>query len=317
MARTTTNLGLKVWDLPSDGFSPTDLAFNWDAIDADYSRARSANQVEILATVPVTSLFTGRLVYLNAADGGFEAHTLIRYSGSNWKAVGPFESKAALPVANLYAGRLVFLTSADGGFAANSLVYYNGASWSLINGGITVNATVPVTGLYSGRMVVLSAADGGFLAWDVIRYNGSTWSLIGPQPTAAVPAGTEKAYVAVTTDSTTTTTAIASGTTIASFGAITYEATKYYLDISIPRVKHTIADTTVSFGLYEAATPIGGEIKFDTYNAARHINAHVKIPFTPTAASHTYTVQWCGGTAGTGTITATSLAPAIFRIFKA
>lgn len=36
MARTTPNVGLKVWDLTSDNFVPSDLAANWDAIDAKF-----------------------------------------------------------------------------------------------------------------------------------------------------------------------------------------------------------------------------------------------------------------------------------------
>ena len=79
---TTPNLGLKVWDADADTFNRQDLIDNWTAIDTDSTRQRSANQVEILASVPVTNLFDGRLVYLTAASGGFAAKTVIRYNGS-------------------------------------------------------------------------------------------------------------------------------------------------------------------------------------------------------------------------------------------
>src|SRR4051812_31827058 len=96
--RTTPNLGLKVWNLSNDEFNPQDLADNWDTLDGDFTRPRSANQAEILAALPVVDNFDGRLVYLSAASGGFAINTLVRYASGSWKAVGPFEVFNSVPV---------------------------------------------------------------------------------------------------------------------------------------------------------------------------------------------------------------------------
>ncbi len=128
---TTPNLGLKVWNGDSDTFNRQDLIDNWNAIDADYARSRTANQVEILATLPVTNLFDGRLVYLTAANGGFAAKSVVRYNGSSWAVVGPSpEVMGSLPTAGNYQGRIVALTAADGGFQANDVVVNTNGSTS-------------------------------------------------------------------------------------------------------------------------------------------------------------------------------------------
>lgn len=96
---------------------------NWTAIDNDYARARTASQVEAVATLPVTNLFDGRLVYLTAAASGFAAKSVLRYNGSSWAVVGPSpEIMGSLPTAGNYQGRLVVLTAADGGFQTNDVV---------------------------------------------------------------------------------------------------------------------------------------------------------------------------------------------------
>jgi hypothetical protein len=83
MAYTTPNLGLKIWDSDNDQFNRQDLITNWTNIDNDYTRQRSADRVEILASVPASGNFDGRLVYLTAANGGFAAKTIIRFNGSS------------------------------------------------------------------------------------------------------------------------------------------------------------------------------------------------------------------------------------------
>lgn len=312
--RTTSNLGLRIWNNVSDQFSPDDLAHNWDALDADYLRARPANQAEVLAAVPSSSNFDGRLVYLTASDSGFPSKTLIRYDGSSWRAVGPFEVLAAVPTLGNYAGRMVLLSGASGGFAAWTLIRYDGSTWAQPNRGVDISATVPVTNNYAGRLVVLSSADGGFNAWDVIRYNGSTWARIGPAP---VPPSTELTYYSQTTDITTTNTA-SPGDLINTFSAATFENVKYYLHVTIPRVTLSVPGN-VNFLLRDTSGPtiIGNPLSRAIGTGGAYTDFSVWFPFTPTAAAHTYDVRWYISTAGTATINTTSLAPAVFRIIKA
>jgi hypothetical protein len=173
----TTNLGLRVWS-GSDEFDPADLAFNWSAIDADYTRPRSADRVEILATVPGVGNFDGRLVFLTAAVSGFPAKTMIRYNGTSgtWAAVGPSpEILGSLPTVSNYAGRIVVLSSAAGGFAQwDVVVNTDGANaWQKV-GGMTVSATLPVSPT-AGQVVMLTSATGGFEAFDLVVYTGSIW----------------------------------------------------------------------------------------------------------------------------------------------
>ena len=274
--RTTTNLGLKVWNLSSDGFLPSDLEDNWDAIDADYTRARPADRVEILAAVPAAGNFDGRLVYLTAADGGFPTKTMIHYNGTVWKAVGPNEILASVPTLANYDGRLVLLSAANGGFSAWTLIRYQSGSWYQVNQGIEVSATVPVTNNYAGRVVILSAADGGFSAFEVIRYSGSAWKLVGPQP---IPPGTELAYSAQTTDQTTTSTSV-DGATLLTFGAATFENVKYYLHISIPNLRHSAGSTSINFKLREAAAGVANVIQIDVPTASVGVPVNLVVPFT-------------------------------------
>lgn len=310
--RTTSNLGLRVWDSPSDQFSPTDLSFNWDKIDADYLRARPANQVENLSAVPASGNFDGRLVYLTATDSGFPAKTLIRYNGSSWQVVGPFEVSASLPTLSNYAGRLVLLSAAASGFSAWTLVRYDGTSWAQAVRGVDISATVPATNNYAGRVVVLSTTTGGFNAWDVIRYDGSSWAKIGPQ---AIPPSTEIAYSTIVADTTTTNT-VSPGDTLLTFSAGTFENVKYYLHLSIPRLTLSVAGAT-NFLFRESTTAIGNPIQVTVTTGGAYKDFAAVIPFTPTAGAHTYNISWYIGTAGTATINTTGLAPAVFRIIKA
>lgn len=173
---TTPNLGLKVWDSDSDSFDRQDLIDNWEAIDDDYARQRSANQVELLASVPGTGNFDGRLVYLTAASGGFAAKTIIRYNGSSWAAVGPTpEVFSSLPTSGNFQGRVVVLTAASGGFSANDVVVNtNGATnWKKV-GGVGTGTVLPGSPV-AGDLFLLTASDGGFDAWSLVVYTGSAW----------------------------------------------------------------------------------------------------------------------------------------------
>lgn len=307
--RTTGNLGLRVWNDPQDEFEPADLEYNWDKLDADYLRGRPANQAENLAAVPGSGNFQGRLVYLTAATGGFPANTLIRYDGSAWAAIG-YEILSSLPVTGNFPGRLVMLSATVSGFAQWSLVRYDGSGWGQPNKGVDISATVPVTNNYAGRLVVLSAADSGFGAWDVIRFNGSTWAKIG--------SGGETNYYTVSSDLATTN-SVLPGDTINAFSATGLENVKHYFEIDIPLFKHSVTNGQTRILLRETGSTVVAEIPvYGSSTAGSPISGlHYKLPFTPTAASHTYSITWYVITAGTATILTTGLAPAVFRIFRA
>lgn len=311
--RTTANLGLTVWDSNSDTFDHTVLAANWDKIDADYTRTRPTNSAEVRTTLPTSGNFEGRLAYLTASDGGFAAGTLVKFNGGAWKSVSNVEVLGAIPTTGNYAGRMVLLSSTSGTFAAWALIKYDGAAWTLANYSYELLSTLPTTNNFAGRLVVLSAADSGFSAWDLVRFNGSTWTRIGPQPT---PPGTELGYVTVNAD-TTTANSIDPGDTLVTFTAATFEQTKYYLEINLPMLSHTVSSELVSLRLQETGTNVGNPVathsdptpgKFKGFSS-------VKIPFTPSAGSHTYSVTWWTAS-GTATINATGYAPAVLRIFK-
>jgi hypothetical protein len=191
MARNTPNLGLKVWNLPSDPYIPNDLVLNWDAIDAKFSSASvdtvPSRFIESGAALPGSSLSQGRLFYLTATNGGFAANSLVRYDGSAWRAVGPIEVFSALPSSGNYSGRMVVLSAADGGFSQWDVVLYNGASWQKLSRTIDIVSAVPGSGNYAGRIVVLTSPvnTGGYIfsAYDVIRFDGTAWKLVGPYVT--------------------------------------------------------------------------------------------------------------------------------------
>ena len=312
MSSQTPNLDLTLWDSPTDQFSSADLVDNFQKIDADYTRPRPANQVENLAAVPAIGNFNGRLIYLTAADAGFAAGTVLEYQSTVWKVVGPVEVLAAVPSTGNYAGRMVLLSAANGGFESWTLIRYNGTSWATANRTYELLATVPSSGNFAGRLVMLTNADGGFGAYDLIRFNGSSWALVGPQP---IPPGTELGYEIQATDVNTTNT-VDPGTTLVTFDAATFQNVKYYLEIDIPNVSTDVANSELWFRMREGGSNIGNAMRVDTYDANKSISVFHRIAFTPTAASHTYTVTWWLGDAGTGTIWTTALSPAIFRIFK-
>ena len=130
-------MGLHVWDLESDQYNHTQLAFNWDTIDArmgDMQAGGRPRAVEILASLPGSGNFAGRLVMLSAANGGFPAWTMVRYDGSAWRNAGAIEILATVPTAGNYSGRVVVLSAADSGFAAWDIIRYDGSAWDILGG---------------------------------------------------------------------------------------------------------------------------------------------------------------------------------------
>jgi len=165
--RNTTNLGLTVWDADNDLFNKTQLAANWDAIDAAITTLPKG--VETLASLPVTGLFAGRVVMLSAAASGFPAWTLVRYDGSAWRNAGHIEILAAVPSLSNYAGRVVMLSAADSGFSAWDVIRYNGSSWSLIGAWVSVNTgagALNIQGVQQAGDAYISNANRGIVLID-------------------------------------------------------------------------------------------------------------------------------------------------------
>lgn len=300
-----------VWDQNNDVFDSTQLASNWDAIDAQLAQPRTTNAITQIASLPTglnNTTDRGKLYYLTATDQGFPTGTIVRWGGSAWNDVKGVELLSTLPSSNNFDGRLVLLTAANGGFSAWTLVRYLTGSWYQVNQGIEIVGSVPVSNNFAGRVVILSAASGAFNAYDVIRYDGSSYAKVGP---AAIPPGTELAYFSQTTDLPTTN-AVAPGDTITTFSAATFENVKYYFEIDAARVTLSSAGD-ISFQLREGGSNVGNPITIAASATAEAVNH--KVPFTPSAGSHTYLVTWYVST-GTGTLLTTGLAPALFRIFK-
>lgn len=212
--RTTPNLGLKVWDSPSDEFNPVDLEDNWDAIDADASSARPASRVEkldddlalvALPTLTNTAADIGRLIYLDIPVTGYDTHTIVRWNGTTWRQIGQPAIMGSLPTTANYQGRLVALTGASGGFAANDLVInIDGANgWKKI-GGVASGAVLPGSPA-AGDLFLLTAAAGGFDAYSLVSYNGSAWARTekrGVEVGAALPGSPFQGQVFVVTAAT-------------------------------------------------------------------------------------------------------------------
>ena len=311
--RTTTHLGLTVWDSNNDTFDSTQLASNWDKIDADYTRTRPANQVQVVTTLAsVPSPVEGTLAYLSAADSGFAAGTIMRYTASTWKPVPGVELFAALPTSGNFAGRIVLLTAAASGFSQWSLVRYDGSAWALLNHTYTLSATVPGSPS-AGDLVMLTAAASGFNAYDLIRYNGTSWAKVGPQ---AIPPATELLTYSIATDLTTTNT-VSPGDTLTTFSATTFENVKYYFEVSIPWLSHTVTQGGGRILLREGSTTIAS-LDIPTSNtASAPTNFTGKASFIPTAASHTYLLTLMTLTAGTLEIFGLTHGAGTVRVVKA
>jgi hypothetical protein len=205
MSRQTPNVDLTVWDSNSDEFNPTELADNWDKLDAALDTSGSffpADQVEIRSDLPVTGLFDGRLVYLTATASGFPAKTMVVYNGTIWKTVGPIEEFTSIPGAGNYVGRLIVLLSPDGGFSARDLlVNADGAdSWTKV-GGIARGNSLP-SSPSSGDVFLLTGPAGGFDAFTIVVYTGTAWTHVdkrGIETGTALPSGPYKGQVFVLT----------------------------------------------------------------------------------------------------------------------
>lgn len=177
MAQTTAK-GLFVWNLSTDAFNHVQLAANWDLVEAYWvgfdATTKLPKRVNTSATVPVGGT-AGDLVMLTAITGGYDAYTMMRYDGTNWRPVG-HERLAAVPVSGLYAGRIVMLTAANGGFNAYDLIRYDGAAWSIIGGLAAVNTgggALNIQGLAASGDLKFNSGSRGVVFTD--RTTGFFW----------------------------------------------------------------------------------------------------------------------------------------------
>lgn len=138
MARTTTS-GFKVWNLTTDTYNHQDLADNWDLLETLITRSgKNIQAVNNLtggaANGPRNTVAQGDLAVTTTTVENFPSGTLIQYTGSDWKTVGPVEVVATLPTQHNYTGRVIFLTASVSNFIANSLLYYTGSTWDYASG---------------------------------------------------------------------------------------------------------------------------------------------------------------------------------------
>lgn len=306
-----------VWDQNGDTFDHNQLVANWDAIDNQLGQPRTSNSITQASSLTIglnNTTDRGKILYLTAPDGGYPTGTIVRWNGTTWNDIKGVELLTGVPASNNYDGRMVLLTASSGGFSAWTLVRYQGGTWFVVNQGIEQSATVPSSGNFAGRVVILTAATGGYNAFDVIRYDGASWAKVGPQ---AIPPGTELAYFAHTT-SLSTSNAAAPGDTLVTFSAGTFENVKYYFEFSIPWITHSVGSAITSIGLYEVSAVQGQTLDIQmpaTVGNGGHLTS--KVPFTPSAGSHTYNVKWFTSS-GTATIPInTAHGQSIFRIIKA
>jgi len=149
---------------------------------------------------------------------------------------------------------------------------------------------------------------GGASTSQALIWDGSNWAPKNPP-------GFEVGYQVFTTDQATTSTSLVD---LFTFSAATFENVKHYLEITIPNLRHTVANASVVFQLMEGASTVGNQVQFEASSTVGNgVSVCARVPFVPTAASHTYKVQWKTATAGTATVKATGAGDAVFRLVKA
>ena len=186
----TTNLNLKLWGT-NDPFSVTDLSNNFNLIDNQFTTGgvltTPVRFIEKLATIPVTSLSEGRLIYLTADNGGFKARSILRYNNSSgaWETIASPEMVSVVPTTGNYIGRTVLLSAANGGFNAfDIIVNTDGANaWSKVGTPVSSATIAGFTQNYAGKIGFLSAKDIPYEQYGVVMYTGSSWKVLSDPPT--------------------------------------------------------------------------------------------------------------------------------------
>lgn len=170
MSRITSK-GLFVWDLTTDAFNHTQLAANWDLVDAYWTgfdaTTKLPKRLNTSATIPVGGT-AGDLVMVTASTGGYQPYTLMKYDGSNYRPVA-YEIVPTVPVSGLFPGRLVMLSTADGGFNAWDLIRYDGSTWSIIGGLAAVNTgggALNIQGLSTPKDIYFTSGSRGSVFTD-------------------------------------------------------------------------------------------------------------------------------------------------------
>jgi hypothetical protein len=183
----------------------------------------------------------------------------------------------------------------------------------------------------------------GIVSGEVPVWNGSTFvrsstTNVGPgslgsgSPSAAnmlrgdgswqVPPGTEVGYDQITAPVTVSSATEATGTTIITCGAHTFDGSPVLAEFFAPQVTIAAAVDFVIVSLFEGATQIGrlSDQRNNTAGVTQQIDAVGKLRFTPTAGSHTYTVtafrNASNGTVSAGPSGTAQLVPAYIRFTK-
>ncbi len=177
--------------------------------------------------------------------------------------------------------------------------YVNQPSGSAALSGVTVTGTGA-----SGKVPVASSS------------SAAAWGF---------PPGFEIGYSQITASVNVASTTEATGTTIISPGALTFDGTPVLAHFYAPAIENgTAAAATVTVNLFEGATQIARLVVLGLASGTLQelVSVNGFLRFTPTAASHTYTVTaFANNTTGTPQVVAgltgtNAYAPAFIRFTK-
>lgn len=241
---------------------------------------------------------------------------------------------------------------APAGASANKGLVYNGSSWvaaTLVNANIDAAAAIAYSKLQlagsivnndiasganiaKSKLAALAIADGDVAAGAAIALSkladpgsGNVVTSVGSGAIAAKPPGYEIGYAQITANVNIVSTTEATGTTIISPGALTFDGAPVLVEFYgiIVTDSNAVGDF-VEVSLFEGATQISRLAILKVLVAGVTMVQTVKgsLRFTPTAGSHTYTVTGvAASTTGTPAVAAGSggasgNAPAYIRFAK-
>jgi hypothetical protein len=259
MSYPSTNLGLTIWNAANDQFDWAQLAANFLILDGKFTPAGEQifsnvpiRYIEKLPALPVSDLNNGRLVYLDTANGGFSANTIVQYRNSQWYEVGQPEIVTAKPVSNHYLGRVIVFggNATDGsGFVKGDVAVCTDISgsgtYSKIGGGgvpqYTTIANAVLASLSAGQLALLTNDDatkgsqgGPYLANTLIVKDSSGYF----KPIANVPPGVIHQYVG----------------TDAPYGWLLCDGKSDYLKSDYPNLSAVLAASTPTYPFGSDAT---------------------------------------------------------------